>query len=90
MVWKNKQTITTFGRLEIMADSYSVNLEDSGFVLFDCFKLTGVSRKTSHVCLRPVLEANKKAGLFGSRIQCDFGFSFYCINHAFLKEYLES
>lgn len=43
-----------------------MNLEDSGFVLFAGFKLTGVSRKTSHVCLRPILEANKKAGLFGS------------------------
>lgn len=51
-----------------------MNLKNSGFVLFACFKLTGVSRKISHVCLRSVLEANKKAGLFGSEIQCDFRF----------------
>lgn len=40
--------------------NYSVTLEDSGFVLFACFKLTRGFQKNESYCLRPVLEANKK------------------------------
>lgn len=64
---------TTFERTE-MISKLVIQETFSGSVALVCFKLTGVFRKTSHVCLRPVLKAKEKAERFGPQIQCDFGF----------------
>lgn len=44
-----------------MCLSSSVNLEESGFVFLKLGELTGVSRMSSGVYLRPALEASEQA-----------------------------